>query len=226
MGYYAARPQQAEVLVRSKLTCQLILTLLAATILSFACGGGGNDLAPFDLDSIPTATPPSELPEPLIVAQNEVPISGATYAVQAGDTLSVIAERFGTTVDAIVEANDITDATSLDIGQLLIIPGASDDSTSVLGATEEPTDEPEETDTPEPTDEPEPTDTPEPTAEETAPDCEGNVHIVEEGEFPAVIAPLYGITVEELLAANDIDPTTLQIGDCLIIPEPSADEEP
>ena len=211
----------AEVLVRSQLTRQLILTLLAATLLSFACEGGGNDLAPSDLDSIPTATPPAALPEPLIVAQSEVPVSGATYAVQAGDTLSVIAERFGTTVDAIVEANDITDATSLGVGQLLIIPGASDDGTSVLAATEEPTDEPEETNTPGPTD------TPQPLAEETPPACEGDVHIVEEGEFPAVIAPLYGITVEELMAANDgFDPTTLQIGDCLIIPEASTDEEP
>ena len=209
--------------MRSHLTRQLILTLLAATLVAFACGGGGNDLAPSDLDSIPTATPPAELPEPLIVAQSEVPISGTTYAVQAGDTLSVIAERFGTTVDAIVEANEITDATSLDVGQLLIIPGVADDQ-SVLGETEEPTDEPDEADTPEPTEEPEPTDTPEPADEEPPPACEGNVHIVEEGEFPANIAPLYDLTIEELMAANPgLDPTTLQIGDCLIIPEPSAE---
>ena len=210
--------------MRSHLTRQLILTLLAATLLSFACGGGGNDLAPSDLDSIPTATPPAVLPEPLIVALSEVPISGATYAVQAGDTLSVIAERFGTTVDAIVDANDLTDATSLDIGQLLIIPGASDDGTPMPEETEEPTDEPEEADTPEPTEEPEPTDTPEPLVEEPPPACEGNVHIVEEDEFPANIAPLYDLTIEELMATNPgIDPTTIQIGDCLIIPEPSAE---
>ncbi len=226
MGYYAARPT-AEVLVRSLYRRQLILMLLAATLLSFACGGGGSDLAPSDLDSIPTATPPAVLPEPLIFAQSEVPISGATYAVQAGDTLSAIAEQFGTTVDAIVEANDLTDATSIDIGQILIIPGATDDGTTVLGATEEPTDEPEDVDTPEPTEEPEPTDTPEPAIDDTPPACEGNVHIVEEGEFPANIAPLYGLTIEELMAANEgIDPTALHIGDCLIIPEPSTDEEP
>ena len=53
----------------------------------------------------------------LIVARGEVPISGATYAVEAGDTLSGIADQFGTTVDAIVEANDLADATSIDIGQ-------------------------------------------------------------------------------------------------------------
>ena len=60
---------------------------------------------------------------------------------------------------------------------------------------------------------------PEPTEEEPAVTCEGNVHIVEEGEFPANIAPLYDLTIEELMAANPgIDPTTLQIGDCLNLP--------
>ena len=222
MGYYAARPT-AEVLVRSLFVRSLILTLLAATLLSFACGGGGDDLTPSNLDSIPTATPPAELPDPLIVARGEVPISGATYAVQAGDTISDIADQFGTTIDAIIEANDLTDATSLDIGQLLIIPGTSDDETPAPGATDEPadepTDEPEETDTPVPTEEPEPKDTPEPTADEPSATCEGNVHIVEEGEFPANIAPLYDLTIEELMDANPgIDPTALQIGDCLNLP--------
>ncbi len=214
----------AEVLVRSLLTRQLIFTLLAVMLLSFACGGGGDDPAPSDLDSIPTATPPAELPDPLIVAQSEVPISGATYTVQAGDTLSGIADQFGTTVDAIVEANDLTDATSIDVGQIIIIPGVSDDGTPVPGATGEPTDEPQETDTPEPAEEPEPTDpeptdTAEPLDEEPPPACEGNVHIVQVGEFPANIAPLYDLTIEELMAANPgVDPTTLQIGDCLNLP--------
>jgi len=190
-------------------------------LLSYACGGGGGeDRNALDLDEIPTATLPAELPEPLIVAQSEVPISGATYTVQAGDTLLAIADLFGTTVSAIVDANDLSDDTNLDIGQLLVIPGLADDST-VLGATDEPTDTPEPADTPEPTDEPEPTVEAEPT-DVDEPACEGNVHILEEGEFPAVIAPLYDLTLEELMAANPgIDPTTMQIGDCLVIPEPS-----
>ena len=221
--------------MRSLLKPRSVLILVATiSVLSFACGGGGSTdgSSSLDLDSIPTATVPAVLPETIIVGQNEVPTSGATYAIQAGDTLLAIADQFGTTVNAIAEANDITDATSLNIGQVLIIPGLTDD-TSVLGTTEEPpTDTPEPSDEPEPTNEPEATDEPEPTdeAEPTAvdaPACEGQVHIVEAGEFPAVIAPLYGITMEELMAANQgIDPTTLQIGDCLTIPESSSDEEP
>jgi len=44
------------------------------------------------------------------------------YIVQAGDTLSTIAKRFGTTVKAIVEANGIADPNLIGEGQELIIP--------------------------------------------------------------------------------------------------------
>lgn len=46
------------------------------------------------------------------------------YVVEPGDTLSAIAARFGTSVDAIVQANDIADAHWIYVGQQLQIPGA------------------------------------------------------------------------------------------------------
>jgi len=49
-----------------------------------------------------------------------------TYTVQAGDTLFRIAQRFGTTVDALAHANNITNVHRLDIGTVLTIPGADD----------------------------------------------------------------------------------------------------
>ncbi len=43
--------------------------------------------------------------------------------------------------------------------------------------------------------------------------------MVQDGDIPVKIAEKFGITVEELLAANPgIDPTNLHIGDVLIIP--------
>jgi len=45
-----------------------------------------------------------------------------TYTVQSGDRLIKIAERFGTTVDAIAEANAIEDKNLIRAGQVLIIP--------------------------------------------------------------------------------------------------------
>jgi LysM repeat protein len=44
-----------------------------------------------------------------------------TYIVQSGDTLNAIAARFGTTVQAIMDANGLTSDEIL-IGQVLIIP--------------------------------------------------------------------------------------------------------
>ena len=42
--------------------------------------------------------------------------------VQEGDTLAAIAQRFGTTVAALQEANGIEDPDEIVIGQVLVIP--------------------------------------------------------------------------------------------------------
>ncbi len=193
--------------------------LLVAGAVAIACGSGDDD-EPSILGDIPTATPPAVLPDVLIVGQTDLPVSGARYTVAEGDTLLDIAEQFGTTVEAIIAANDIDDPTALFIGQELIIPGVEPDETVVA-----PTDEPEPTSDIQPTDEPAATDTPEP--EETRVPVEGEIYIVQEGDIPVTIAEQFGITVQELLDANGItDPTSLQIGQELIIPSPSPDPTP
>lgn len=45
-----------------------------------------------------------------------------TYTVKAGDTLTAIAIRFGTTVAAIASANNITNINNIGVGQVLVIP--------------------------------------------------------------------------------------------------------
>ncbi|HHV17645.1 MAG TPA: LysM peptidoglycan-binding domain-containing protein [Thermoanaerobacterales bacterium] len=44
------------------------------------------------------------------------------YIVRPGDTLTLIASRYGTTVVAIMEANNLVDADLIFIGQVLLIP--------------------------------------------------------------------------------------------------------
>ncbi|NJD30050.1 MAG: LysM peptidoglycan-binding domain-containing protein [Chloroflexi bacterium] len=61
-----------------------------------------------------TATPAPPAPTPQQTYR--------TYRVQSGDTLSVIAVRFDTTVRAIAELNDIADPSRIRIGQILLIP--------------------------------------------------------------------------------------------------------
>jgi LysM repeat protein len=48
--------------------------------------------------------------------------TGRTHTVAAGETLFIIAQEYGVTIDAIVEANNLSNPNRLDIGQLLLIP--------------------------------------------------------------------------------------------------------
>ena len=67
----------------------------------------------------PTVEPAAEpTAEPTAMPTAEAPV----YVVVPGDTLYGIAERFGTTVEAIVAANDIADARLISVGQKLVIP--------------------------------------------------------------------------------------------------------
>lgn len=52
-------------------------------------------------------------------------VSGPVYTVQAGDTLSEIASRFGTTVSALAMTNNITNPDLITVGQKLVLPGTT-----------------------------------------------------------------------------------------------------
>jgi len=68
----------------------------------------------------PRPTPTSRpTPEPATAAPTPAP---RTYTVVAGDTLALIAQRFGTTVAALQAANNIDDPDEISVGQVLIIP--------------------------------------------------------------------------------------------------------
>jgi murein DD-endopeptidase MepM/ murein hydrolase activator NlpD len=57
-----------------------------------------------------------------VFAQNTPP-SGPTYTIQAGDTLNVIAVKFGVSVEDIIAANNIANPNVLSAGQQIVIPG-------------------------------------------------------------------------------------------------------
>ena len=60
----------------------------------------------------------------------------SSYLIQAGDTLTSIAESFGTTVKDIMEANNITNADIINIGQQLNMP--QNDTQELESKTKEP----------------------------------------------------------------------------------------
>jgi LysM repeat protein len=72
------------------------------------------------------APAPTTVPPPTTAATTVAPATqpAGRYVVEPGDTLSLIAGRFGVTVDALSQANGITDPNSIRPGQELIIPGA------------------------------------------------------------------------------------------------------
>jgi LysM repeat protein len=69
----------------------------------------------------PTVTP-EVTPTPAAVATPVPPPQPVTYVVQAGDTLAAIAQRFGTTVQAIQATNGIDDPDEILLGTELVIP--------------------------------------------------------------------------------------------------------
>lgn len=67
-------------------------------------------------------SPTAVVLSPTVAPSASATAPGRTYVVQAGDTLSLIATRFGTTVAALKAANRIRDANAILIGQTLVIP--------------------------------------------------------------------------------------------------------
>ena len=90
---------------------------------------------------------PSE-PAPAAASQNAEPTAAPTatldpanqqiYTIQSGDSLSAVAGRFGTTVDAIMTANELTDPNVIYVGQRLIIPVGSGGSGAAPPAGDTP----------------------------------------------------------------------------------------
>ncbi|MCD8483952.1 MAG: LysM peptidoglycan-binding domain-containing protein [Verrucomicrobia bacterium] len=117
-----------------------------------------------------------------------------SYTVRAGDTLSRIAQREGTTVAALRSANRLT-SDNIRVGQELVIPvtGAPAPTAAV-------------------------TTTPSATAQLAATGS-NLTYVVQPGDSPTTIARQLGVEVNELMRANNItDPRRLRVGQTLVVP--------
>src|SRR5690349_5104493 len=106
-----------------------IITGFAVLILAsggiFGCGGGKPQASLNRPNSFPTATPPANLPVPILLGQSQVagatPVAAGaagTYTLQSGDTLFSVAAKLGVPGDQqaqwvaeVLRLNGLADAT-------------------------------------------------------------------------------------------------------------------
>lgn len=140
---------------------------------------------------LPTATPTPEPTATLTSAPTPTaaPSGRVTYKVKSGDTLSSIATKYGISWQALAEANKLTSKSTLRIGQELVIP--------VPGSQ------------------------PAPASAPTASTASGAVvkYKVKSGDSLSSIAAQFGITWQELAAANGLTAQSrLNVGQELVVP--------
>jgi LysM repeat protein len=165
---------------------------------------------------IPSAANPNQAPTSQPAG---TPGAAQTYVVQSGDSLSLVAGRFGVTVQALAAANNLSTNAYLYVGQTLRIPA---------GGVAQP---PAPTPTPvPPTDTPKPTNTPAPPTPTSGPG-ETVRYTVQRGDNLSSIAYKHNTSVQAIMTANNIaNPDSLEVGQVLTItkgkPGTPVNEEP
>jgi len=136
----------------------------------------------------------------LVPGIDTTPPAPQTHIVQPGESLFLIAELYGITIEALSTENEIVDASSIYPGQVLsIVPVDEASITEELSPTQVPVEVV--------------------TGDETLPTISGNIHVVQQGETLFRIATGYGLSTQELAQANAIsDPTVIYAGQQLVIP--------
>lgn len=158
--FIARRPQELEydrqIMGQESNRVPLILTglgvlFLALLLLPNFAGGGSDSEQPslqqsssaLTSDVAESSQPPADEPladepsEPVAPPPAETTLisDGGVYVIESGDTIWDIASRFGTTVEAIVEANDMENPAELQVGQEIVVP-AADEAASADEETE------------------------------------------------------------------------------------------
>ena len=109
------------------------------------------------------------------------------HAVRKGDTLGGVAKKYGTTVTALTQANNISAKKALQVGQSLIIPvsGASPKAAQTTAAAAKP--------------------------------GPGTAYTVRKGDTLGKIAARYGVSVSELQGWNKLASTQIAVGKKLVV---------
>ncbi|MBO5684026.1 MAG: LysM peptidoglycan-binding domain-containing protein [Akkermansia sp.] len=146
-----------------------------------------------------TQTPPNSTPTAKPAVAQTIP---GVHVVQPGDTLSAIARRYGTTVNALVTTNGMANANvPLRISQQLKLPSAGAQPTTPAAAPQKPKAEPK------------------PAA--SVPTAAGTTYKVQAGDTLYRISRQYSVNPKDLMQANGLTPetaNTIRVGTILRIP--------
>lgn len=108
--------------------------------------------------------------------------ASATHTVAAGETVSAIAVRYGTTTQAVLAANGLSWSSIIYPGQKLVVPGGQE--TAAPAAPQAP-------------------------AAPAAPAAPSTSHVVVAGDTVTAIAQKHGVTVAAVLSANGLRPSSI-----------------
>jgi Membrane-bound metallopeptidase len=126
---------------------------------------------------------------------------GSYHVLAKGETLYSVARSYGISVDELAKANSITDPSRVKLGMKLLIPGQSGDGSATLS------------------DDASSSAAASGSAASASSAATPTIHKVAKGETLFSIARSYGITVDELRAANKLGPSSIiKVGDKLTIP--------
>jgi LysM repeat protein len=196
--------------------------------------------------AIVTATLPATLQDPILLGQQQVQNNGATtgsgagstYVIKSGDTLGAVASSLGIPeaqqaawIQEVLSINNITDPRTLGVGTELELPRLPTPTTTprTTGTPGTPAATPNRTTTPGAGTTPQATTsaaTSTPTVRPTSTgSSSGRTYTVVSGDTPLVIAGKLNVPdgqiaawANELIALNDIDPSSMQVGDVLDLP--------
>jgi LysM repeat protein len=142
----------------------------------------------------------------VLILPSAADAQGLTHVVQRGENLSQIAARYGTTVQAIMDANGLRNPNSIYVGQRLTISsgGGSTSSGSASGGTSSGG----------------------ASGGTSSGGTSAGVHVVQRGETLYSIARRYGTTASALAAANGLsNPNLIHAGQRLTIPGAGSSSE-
>ncbi len=191
--------------------------LAASPVLSLTSCGGDAEGARTTLGTVQTTSYVVEDPVtttttttlPTTPIEGQVSPTEQIHVVVAGDSLSKISSLYGITLDALINYNEWTEGINH-----FLLPG---DEVKIPPNAKVPSATPDTPDTQAPSSGGGGGGTP---SQTTTPSGVGCTHVIESGDNPTRVANKYGITVDELAAANAGNPAyqNFLIGSSLSIP--------